>query len=100
MSALIGADSDTLDILLDGRIDNFVYRPVMPKVYHLGSRVLDDPAHDVDRNVVAVVETCGGHEADRIFRFVSGCFHVVLSFGRLSDIYEVIGMIFLIIIHI
>ena len=70
VAALIGADRDSLDILLDGGPDHFVDRAVVPEVDDLGPLRLEQSPHDVDGGVVPVEETGRGHEPDRMVRSV------------------------------
>jgi len=64
--ALVRADRDALDVLLDRGGDDLVDRAVVPQVDHLGALALQDPPHDVDRGVVPVEQGGRGHEPDRV----------------------------------
>jgi hypothetical protein len=70
VATLVGGDGDRLGILLDGGIDDLGDRAVVAEVDDLGAVGLKDPAHDVDRRVVAVEQRGGGHEADDVLRGV------------------------------
>ena len=59
MAALVGADGDTLDVLVDGGADDLVDRAVVAQVDDLGPLGLQEAAHDVDGGVVPV-EQAGG----------------------------------------
>ena len=72
VTALIGADGDGLDVLLDGCIDDLLHRAVVPEVDHLGALRLQDPPHDVDARVVAVEQARRRHHANRVLRRVQG----------------------------
>ena len=69
--ALVGADGDRVGVLLDRRAHDVGDAAVVAEVDHLGALRLDQPAHDVDRRVVAVEERCGGDEAQRRPRRIS-----------------------------
>ncbi len=75
VAALVGRDRDGLGVLLDGGVDDFLDRTVVAEVDDLGALRLEDPAHDVDRRVVAVEERGGGDEADLVGGLVAigGC---------------------------
>ncbi len=72
MPALVGADGNALHILLQGGRHHLIDRAVVPKVDHLGSHALQQPAHDVDGGVVAVEQAGGGDEAHLVARAVFG----------------------------
>ena len=65
VAALVGADRDPVGVLLDRRAHDIGNAAVVPEVDDLGPRRLDEPAHHVDRRVVAVEQRRGGHEAER-----------------------------------
>ena len=73
VAALVGADGDAVDVLLDGGGDDLVHRAVVTEVDDLGALALQQPAHDVDGGVVAVEETGGRHETDGASRPVQRC---------------------------
>ena len=75
--ALIGADRDALNVLLERRGDDLGDGSVVAEVDDLGALGLEQPPHDVDRRIVTVEKTCGSDESDR----VTG--HVEFGFGRL-----------------
>ena len=79
--ALIGADGDTLHVLLDRGRDHLLDRAVVAQVNDLGARGLKDAADDVDRGVVAVEQARRGHEADLVLR----CAGRVAGRARLAD---------------
>ena len=64
--ALVGADGDALDVLLDGGADDLADRAVVAEVDHLGTLRLQDAAHDVDRRVVPVEQARRGDEPDGV----------------------------------
>jgi hypothetical protein len=66
MAALITGDGDTLYILLDSTVHNFLYRAVVAEVDNFGTAALHDTAHDIDGSVVTVEERGGGYEADLV----------------------------------
>ncbi len=68
--ALVGAHRDRRDVLLDRRQRDLVDRPVVAEMDHLGALRLQDPAHDVDRRVVAVEQRRRGQHPHRIARYV------------------------------
>ncbi len=70
VAALVGADGDALDVLLDRGVDDLRDRPVVAQVDDLSTLRLQDAPHDVDRRVVAVEQAGRGHEAHRVRRFV------------------------------
>ena len=74
VSALVGTDGYALHIFLYGRIDDFGNGAVMAKVYYLGTRSLQDTAHDVYRCIVTVKQARGSNKADvrcSVFRLLS-----------------------------
>jgi len=71
VAALVGAHGDSVGVLLDRGSHDVGDAPVVPEVNDLGARALDQPAHDVDRGVVAVEERGGRDEAER--RRPPGC---------------------------
>jgi hypothetical protein len=66
VAALVGADGDPLDVLLDGRLGDLVDRAVVTEVDDLAPLGLEEAPHDVDGGVVAVEQAGGGDEADRM----------------------------------
>ncbi len=78
--ALVGADSNSLYILLDCGGDDFIDRTVVSKVHHFYARGLKQATHDVNRNVVAIVKACRCHKADRVAGLVGGYCHDFVSF--------------------
>ncbi len=68
--ALVGADGDTLRVLLQGGVDHLADAPVMPEMDHLAPLRLQDATHDRDRGVVPVEEAGGGDETDGTGRHV------------------------------
>ena len=65
VAALVGADRDRVDVLLDRGPDHVADAAVVAEVDDLGAAVLDQPPHHVDRGVVAVEQRGGGDEAQR-----------------------------------
>ena len=65
VAALVGADRDPVGVLLDRRADDVADAAVVAEVDDLGAGVLDQPAHHVDRGVVAVEQRSGGDEPQR-----------------------------------
>ncbi len=65
VAALVGADGDPVGVLLDRGAHDVRDAAVVAEVDHLGARRLDQPAHHVDRRVVAVEERGRGDEAQR-----------------------------------
>ena len=66
VAALVGADRDALDVLLDRRVDDLLDGAVVAEVDDLGPLALHDPSHDVDRRVVPVEQARRGDDADRV----------------------------------
>src|SRR5690606_35578575 len=54
MSSLIRGNGDSLHILLDGSIYDFLHRTVMAEVDDLCPACLDDAAHNVDGSIMSV----------------------------------------------
>jgi hypothetical protein len=62
VAALVGTDRDRVGVFLDSRIDNFFDRSIVPEMNHFGTGGLQNPAHDIDRYIVAVKQAgCGNH---------------------------------------
>ncbi|CAB4762621.1 unannotated protein [freshwater metagenome] len=60
VTALIGANCDSLHILLDGSGHKFINGAVMTQMDHLGALRLQNATHDVDRHVMAIKQArCG-----------------------------------------
>ena len=66
VAALVGRHGDALGVLLDRGLDDLAHRTVVPEVDDLGAAGLRDPAHDVDRGVVAVEQRGRGDEAHAV----------------------------------
>ncbi len=77
--ALVGADGDPLGIFVDGRRDDLVRRAIVSEMHDLGTGVLQQAAHDVDRNVMTVVKTGRGYETDWMLWLIRRTFHGHLS---------------------
>ena len=60
-----GADGNPVGIFLDGRADDVVNAAVVPEMDHLGALRLDEPAHDIDRRIVAIEQRRRGDETQR-----------------------------------
>ena len=63
--ALVAGQGDGVGILLQRRADHILHAAVVAQVDDLGALGLDQPAHDVDRRVVAVEQAGGSDEAQR-----------------------------------
>src|SRR5437867_221831 len=63
VAALIRRDRDAVRVFLQRGRDDVLDRSVMAEVDHLAAGRLEDPAHDVDRRVVAVEQARRGDEA-------------------------------------
>ena len=62
MAALVGTNRDRVSVFLDRCVDDFFDRAIMPEVNYLGAGGLQNPAHDIDRHVMAVKQAgCGNH---------------------------------------
>ena len=72
MAALVGADGDALNVLLQRGGHHLVDRAVVAQVNHLGAHALQDAAHDVDGCVVAVKQTGCGDKAHLVLGSVVG----------------------------
>lgn len=64
VAALVGADGDALDILLERGVHHLAHGAVVPEVDHLRTLGLKDAPHDVDRGVMPVEEAGSGDKAD------------------------------------
>ncbi len=82
VAALVGADRDTLRVLLQGGLDDLAHAAVVPQVDHLAALRLQDAPHDRDSGVVPVEQAGGGDEADGAGR------HVQVHSGVLRDEYS------------
>ena len=65
VAALVGAQGDRVDVLLDGGDGHLVHRSVVTEMNHLGALGLQDPPHDVDRCVVPVEQRGRSEHPDR-----------------------------------
>src|SRR5690606_27575691 len=65
VAALVAGQGDAVGILLQRGADHVLDAAVVAQVHDLGALRLDQPAHDVDRGVVAVEQAGGGDEAQR-----------------------------------
>ena len=87
VAALVGADRDALDVLVDRGVDDFLHGPVVAEVDDLGALRLQDAAHDVDRGVVPVEQRRSGDEPDGMRRGVEVLLvHATSICGRAEDI--------------
>jgi hypothetical protein len=66
VAALVGADGNGLDVLVDRGPHDVVDRAVVAQVDDLDALGLEDAPHDVDGGVVAVEQAGGGHDAYRV----------------------------------
>ena len=73
---LIGRDGDSLNVLLNRRLNHFSYRPVMTEVDYFCATRLQDATHYVNCRVVSIEQAGGGDEANGIDGFVYWCRHV------------------------
>ena len=72
VAALIGADRDTVHVLLQRGGHDFLHGAVVTQVDHFRALPLEDPAHDVDGGVVTVEQAGGGHETEPAGRLRPG----------------------------
>jgi len=72
VSALVGADGDALNVLLQGGRDHLIDAAVVTQVDDLRPHALQDAAHDVDRCVMPVEQACCGDEAHLVRGAVVG----------------------------
>jgi hypothetical protein len=79
MPTLVGCDSHSLNIFLNGTIYNFLNLPVVPKVYHLHTGTLQYPAHNVNGSIMPVEQGSSGYNAHMILRFIDGGLHISLN---------------------
>ena len=63
MTALIRANRDSIDILLNGSVYDFLDRAVVGEMNDLGTTGLKDTAHDIDGGVMAIKKASGSNEA-------------------------------------
>jgi hypothetical protein len=70
VAALVRRDRDALHVLLEGGVHDLLHRSVVAQMDHLATLRLEDPAHDVDRRVVAVEQARGSHQSNRVSRHV------------------------------
>ena len=70
MAALVRGDGNALRIFLQGGVDDLLHRTVMAEVDDFGAGALKNPAHDVDRGIVAIEQRCCRDEAHLVLRFV------------------------------
>ncbi len=70
--ALVGRQRHRLGVLLDRGRDHLLHTAVMAEVDHFDALGLQDPAHDVDRRVVAVEQGGHGDDPHRMLRDVQG----------------------------
>ena len=68
VAALVGGERDGVGVLLQRGAHHVLDRAVVAQVDDLGALRLDQPAHDVDRGVVAVEQARGGDETQRARR--------------------------------
>jgi hypothetical protein len=72
VTALVGRDADALRVFLQRGIDDLLHRTVVAEVNHLGAGRLQNPAHDVDRGIMAVEQRGSGNETDLVLGLVRG----------------------------
>ena len=65
VAALVRAQGDAVDVLVDGRLDDLCDRAVVPEVHDLAPLALEEPSDQVDRRVVAVEQRGRRDEPDR-----------------------------------
>jgi hypothetical protein len=65
VAALVGRQRDRIGVLLQRRAHHILDAAVVAEMDHLRALRLDQPAHDVDRRVVAVEQAGRGDEAQR-----------------------------------
>ena len=70
VAALVRRNRNGVRVFLDRAVDDLVDRPVVAEMDHFAADRLQDPAHDVDRRVVAVEQRRGRDEADPVLGFV------------------------------
>ncbi len=70
--ALVGRQRHRLGILLDRGRDQLVHTAVVAEVDHFDALGLQDPAHNVDRRVVAVEQGGRGDDPHRVLRDMQG----------------------------
>lgn len=68
VTALVRRHSNSLSVLLDGAIDDFLHRAVVAEVNHLATGSLDNSSHHIDRGVVSVEEGRGRNNANLVGR--------------------------------
>jgi hypothetical protein len=54
MTALIRAYSDSIDILLNGSVYDFLDRAIVGEVNDLGTTGLQNATHDIDGSIMAI----------------------------------------------
>src|SRR5690606_15728921 len=64
--ALVAGHGNGLRILLYRGVHHFLHAAVMPQMDHLGAGALQNAAHDVDGDIVAIEERRGGNDADLV----------------------------------
>ena len=70
MASLVTGNCNTLNILLNGTFHYLLHTAVMSQVNDFYSFGLKDSAHDVDRCIMPVEKTGGGHHANRIAGYI------------------------------
>jgi hypothetical protein len=68
VSTLVRGDGDSVNILLNGAFNDLGHRPVMAQMDDLRTLALQDPAHDIDRRIVAIEQAGCCYDPDLIFR--------------------------------
>jgi hypothetical protein len=63
MTALIRADSDSIDILLNSSVDDFLDRTIVGEMNDLGTTGLKNAAHDIDGSIMTIEKTRSSNEA-------------------------------------
>ena len=56
VSALVAGNRYPLGVFFYGGIDDFLYRAIVSEMNDFNPGILQDPAHDIDRSVMAVKE--------------------------------------------
>jgi len=71
VTPLVRGNGNGLDIFLNGGIDNFMNRTVVPQMNHFGPRRLDDPSHNIDGGVVSVKQRSGCYDPNVMLRLIN-----------------------------
>jgi hypothetical protein len=66
VTALVRRDGDAVRVFLQRTVHDLLHAAVVPEVDHLATGRLQDPAHDVDRRIVAVEQARRRDEANLV----------------------------------